>query len=54
MGAEVDQRFEYVNASEDFEVFVKPEETPDEEEVVADALSFIEDLASHRTAIHRT
>lgn len=49
LGAEVDERFEYVNAVESFLVFVKPEETPDEEEVVSDALAFLESLASRHT-----
>lgn len=46
LGAEVDERFEYVNASENFHVFVKPEETSKEEEIVADALAFVDNLAS--------
>lgn len=50
LGAEVDERFEYTSSTESFEVFVKPEETPDEEEIVSDALAFIESVASHRTA----
>lgn len=49
LGAEVDERFEYTSSTESFEVFVKPEETPDEEELVSDALAFIESVASHRT-----
>ncbi|MEO5606244.1 MAG: sigma-70 family RNA polymerase sigma factor [Polaromonas sp.] len=49
LGAEVDERFEYASTTENFEVFVKPEETPDEKEIVTDALAFIESLASHRT-----
>ena len=49
LGAEVDERFEYVNAAGDFRVFVKPEETPDEEEAVSDALAFIENLTSRHT-----
>jgi RNA polymerase primary sigma factor len=49
LGAEVDERLEYASASESFEVFVKPEETPDEEEIVADALGLIDSLASHHT-----
>jgi RNA polymerase primary sigma factor len=31
LGAEVDERFEYSDCDESFEVFVNPEETPDEE-----------------------
>lgn len=49
LGAEVDERFEYVNTTESFLVFVKPEETPDEEEAVSNALAFIENLASRHT-----
>ncbi|WP_124897337.1 sigma-70 family RNA polymerase sigma factor [Burkholderia sp. Bp9017] len=51
LGAEVDERFEYasVSATENFEVYVKPEESPDEEEIVANALTSIDSLASNRT-----
>lgn len=49
LGAEVDERFEYVSTDENFEVFVSPEETPDEEEIVADALAFVDKLASRQT-----
>jgi RNA polymerase primary sigma factor len=49
LGAEVDERFEYAGVTETFKVFVKPEETPDEEEIVADALAFIDSLASGRS-----
>lgn len=49
LGAEVDERFEYASTAENFEVFVKPEATPEEEEIVADALTVIKNLASHRT-----
>jgi RNA polymerase primary sigma factor len=49
LGAEVDDRFEYASSAESFEVFVKPEATPDEEEIVAGALAFIDNLASRRT-----
>lgn len=49
LGAEVDERFEYVNTTESFLVFVKPEETSDEEEAVSDALAFIENLTSRQT-----
>jgi RNA polymerase primary sigma factor len=34
---------------ENFEVFVNPEATPDEENIVADALAFIDSLVSHGT-----
>jgi RNA polymerase primary sigma factor len=46
LGAEVDERFEYVSASENFHVFVRPDETSKEEEIVADALAFVDNLAS--------
>jgi len=49
LGAEVDDRFEYGGATENFEVYVKPEESPDEEETVANALASIDSLASNRT-----
>ncbi|WP_053111346.1 sigma-70 family RNA polymerase sigma factor [Nitrosospira briensis] len=51
LGAEVDERFEYVGASatENFEVYVKPEESPDEEEIVANALASIDSLVFNRT-----
>lgn len=48
LGAEADERFEYTSPHESFEVFIQPEETPDEEEVVSDALTFIDDLTAHR------
>ncbi|KVC24224.1 hypothetical protein WI69_01995 [Burkholderia diffusa] len=51
LGAEVDERFEYASASatENFEVYVRPEESPDEEEIVANALASIDSLSSNRT-----
>jgi RNA polymerase primary sigma factor len=49
LGAEVDERFEYASAHENFEVFVKPEATLDEEEIVENSLAFIVSLASHGT-----
>lgn len=48
LGAEVDERFEYANARENCLVFVKPEETPDEEDALSDALACIESLAARR------
>lgn len=48
LGAEVDERFEYSNAYESFEVFVDPEETPDEEAAVEEALFAIDRAASPR------
>jgi RNA polymerase primary sigma factor len=45
LGAEVDERFEYANVLESFEVYVDPEETPDEEALVDEALAAI-DLAA--------
>lgn len=46
LGAEVDERFEYFDAAESFEVFVDPDETPDEETAVNEALSAIDRAAS--------
>ncbi len=48
LGAETDERFEYSAPHESYEVFVAPDEKPDEEDVVADALAFVDDLAAHR------
>lgn len=48
LGAETDERFEYVASHESFEVFVAPVEKPGEEDAVADALAFVDDLAGHR------
>lgn len=48
LGAEIDERFEYSAPHESFEVFVAPEEEPDEEDALADALTFIDDLAARR------
>lgn len=48
LGAETDERFEYVTSHESFEVFVAPDEKPSEEDAVADALAFVDDLAGHR------
>lgn len=45
LAAETDERFEYSAPHESFEVFVAPEETPDEEDAVAEALAFIDGLA---------
>lgn len=46
LGAETDERFEYWTPHESFEVFVAPEENSDEEDTVAEAMSFVDDLAS--------
>lgn len=48
LGAETDERFEYVLPHESFEVAVDASESPDEEEVVVEALEFLDDLESHR------
>ena len=37
-----------MGATESFEVFVAPEEAPDEEDTVSNALAFIDDLAARR------
>lgn len=44
LGAEIDDRFEYCAPHESFEVFVDPEEKPHEEEVLDDALAFLDEL----------
>ncbi|WP_428000215.1 sigma-70 family RNA polymerase sigma factor [Acidovorax sp.] len=46
LGAETDERFEYSTLSENFEVFVSPGEKPCEEDAVADALAFVDDLSA--------
>jgi RNA polymerase primary sigma factor len=46
LGAELDERFEYFSPDENFEVFVNPETKQNEEELVADALTFIDSLSS--------
>lgn len=48
LGAELDDRFEYTDATESFEVFINPEETPDEETTLDEALSAIDRAASPR------
>ena len=48
LGAEIDERFEYFDADESFEVFVDPEETPDEEVILEKALAAIDRAASPR------
>ena len=48
LGAETDERLEYTSRAESFVVHVDPDETPDEENAVADALAFLDDLESHR------
>ena len=50
LGSEVDERFEYTNPSENFEVFVNPDETQDEEQTVSDALVFIDGLTENRSS----
>ena len=48
LGAEADERFEYVAEHESFEVFVAPETTAEEEDTVTQALGLIDNLASRR------
>ncbi len=48
LGAETDERFEYSAPHESFTVFVAPGENPGEEDAVADALAFVDDLAAQR------
>jgi len=46
LGAEMDERFEYSAPHENFTVFIAPEEAPGEEEMIAEALAFVDDLAT--------
>lgn len=48
LGAETDERFEYSAPHESFEVFVAPDVKPGEEDAVADALAFVDELAARR------
>lgn len=48
LGAETDERFEYSAPYESFEVFVAPHDKPGEEDAVADAMAFVDDLAARR------
>lgn len=48
LGAETDERFEFATPWEDFRVHVSPDEQPDEEAMVSDAIAFAESLASPR------
>lgn len=48
LGAETDERFEYSAPHETFEVFVAPDEKPGEEDAVADAMAFVDELAARR------
>lgn len=48
LGAETDERFEYADGDESFEVFVDPEETHDEEAFLDEALVAIDRAASPR------
>ncbi|MBS0466038.1 MAG: sigma-70 family RNA polymerase sigma factor [Proteobacteria bacterium] len=48
LGAEADERFEYADADESFEVFIDPEESPVEEATLDEALVAIDRAASPR------
>jgi RNA polymerase primary sigma factor len=48
LGAEIDERFEYKSPYEDFEVFVNPDESPDEEDLVSKALAQIDTTSLNR------
>lgn len=50
LGADADERFEYSAAHEDYAVFVPPEESEDEEEILADAMTIMDDHASNRSS----
>jgi RNA polymerase primary sigma factor len=46
LGAETDERFEYRAPHESFEVFVAPEENPDEEYAIDEAVAFVDGLTA--------
>ena len=48
LGAETDERFEYSSHFESFEVFTVPDETPDEEDSISEAIDYIDGLDSPR------
>jgi len=48
LDAEIDERFEYFTAFENFEIYVDPEETETEEQVVSEAVAHIDSLLSNR------
>jgi RNA polymerase primary sigma factor len=50
LGAEVDERFEYSAAYENFKVFVDPNETLEEDELISAAVSQIGSMASNRNS----
>jgi len=50
LGSEIDERFEYESHSDNFEVFVNPDETLEEEETVSGALAFIASLTENRSS----
>lgn len=50
LGAEVDERFEYLAEHEDFTVYVNPETSQDEEDLLAEAFQAIENAASGEDA----
>ena len=50
LGAETDERLEHSSPFENFEVFVDPRESPDEEETVSLAVAQIDTTASNRNA----
>jgi RNA polymerase primary sigma factor len=47
LGAVTDDRFEYRTPHESFAVFVTPEEKPDEEDALDEAMAFVDELAGH-------
>jgi RNA polymerase primary sigma factor len=48
LGAETDERFEYSSHFESFEVFTDPDETPEEEDSISEAVDYIDSLDSTR------
>ncbi len=49
LGAETDERDEYASREEDFTILVDPVETPNEEEVLSEALNLLDNIESHWT-----
>jgi RNA polymerase primary sigma factor len=48
LGAETDERFEYSSHFESFEVFTVPNETPEEEDSISEAVDYIDSMDSTR------
>lgn len=50
LGAEVDERYEYANESEDYTVHVNPDESPEEDALVSDAIAQIVAIDADKNA----